>query len=219
MTKSQSVVSTEEKVKAQSLLSKHFPNYDWTDREHEFDADFVSKAWLTAGSLVEAVDKKTVERRLKNIECLINELWREFHALPLKVRGHESEDLWRRIMSINHDLTGQTPFVSTSNDVQSVYDSAMPRKKGFIRVMQERVNAFFAMHHNARDAEFAAKVQLSRNAADLWNKYKNQNPPIKPAHGTSYYNFVADLIQFAEKDWSVDATVRAYRSFIEDTDR
>ena len=197
MTKTKGLVSDEEKRQGRTLLQKHFPKYDWTERELDFQAHFVSASWLTAGSLVEAIDRKQVLERLEKIESLTNELWKEYHALPLKIRGHETENLWQRIMDVKYDLTGKTPFVTPDRVLQSVYDRGMPRKKGILALMRERAASFFNMHHNQRENEFARKVQLVQNANDLWVRYAGKKPPLKPSSATAYYNFIASMIEVA----------------------
>lgn len=217
MTKTRGIVSDEEKWRGRKLLQEHFPKYDWTEHELDFEAHFVSASWLTAGSLVEAIDRKRVLERLDKIESLTNQLWTEYHALPLTVRGHQTEDLWRRIMEITYDLTGKTPVVHADMKFQSTFDRGMPRKKGILALMRERAASFFKMHHNQRENEFPQKVQLVQHANDLWVRYARKKPPLKPSNG-SYYKFIAAMIEIAGKEWSVDKTVEAYRKHLEHKD-
>ena len=218
MTKTKGLVSTEEMQQARKLLLEHFPKYPWKESELDFQSRFISRSWLTAGSLVDAIDQKRVLERLDKIESLTNELWKEYHALPLRVRGHKTDDLWRRIMDITYDLTGKTPLVSFVKDEQALYDRLMPRKKGIVALMRERAASFFNMHHNQRENEFSRKVRLVQNANDLWVRYAGKKPPLKPSRGTAYYDFVADLIEVAGKDWGVDKTVEQYRKYLEHRD-
>ena len=217
MTKTKGLVSTEEMQKGRKLLLKHFPSYQWKERELSHEAHFISKSWLTAGSLVDAIDQKQVLERLDKIERLTNELWKEYHALPLRVRGHKTDDLWRRIMDITYDLTGKTPLVSSVKDDQALYDRLMPRKKGILGLMRERATSFFKMHHNQRENEFARKVQLVQHANDLWVRYAGKKPPLKPSDG-SYYKFIEAMIEVAGKKWGVDKTVEAHRKYLEHKD-
>lgn len=218
MREQESIAPTQESKAARDLLLAHFPKYEWTEKELESEAFFLTSSWLIAGDLVEAIDKKNVQERLDKIERLTNELWKEYHALPLKIRS-DRIDLWRRLMRIKYDLTGKTPFVSSSKLFQSPYEFAMPRKKGLLSTIRERVDDFFSMHQTQRDAEFSNKVRLCEIAVELWLKFERKKAPLKASQGTRYHNFIADLIDFSGKQWSVDRTMNAYRVFHKNDDR
>lgn len=206
----------QESQTAKDLLIEHFPEVEWTEGQLDFYCNFLSPSWLTAGSLVEAVEAKVVNKRLDNIERLAANLWTEYHKLPLQMRakrlGDEEHDLWRRLMKVTYDITGKTPFV-VHGAGQEIVARAMPRKMGALRRMRERASNFFPMHHNQRQCEFSSKVHLVTHCRELWLDLKGEDAPVAPSAGAPFYNFVGDVIMQAGKEWSVDVTLRKHRMF------
>lgn len=202
---------------ARDLLREHFPEVDWTERRLSFHAHFLTKSWLNAGSLVPAVEEKKELERLDRIESLIKDLWTEYHKLPLAVRSHlpgddDERDIWQRIMRLNYDLTGKTPFVSTGA-IQEAVARRMPRKQSAIAKKRARVSNFFKVHHTQREAEISKKIHLAAYCYDLWLELKGKAAPKVPSEGSAFYKFVSDVIQMAGKDWNVEVTLRKYHLF------
>lgn len=199
-----------------TFLKKHFPEIEWTEEEIEFRATFLTPEWLTTGVFTGAIDKSNVEERLDRIEKLIRNLDSEYRKLPLQVRKHlevgARGSLQQQIQYIHYDLTGEIPSFG-SEVMRNVYSELMPRKKGAIAQMRDRVEGLFSMHHTQRDNEFMQKVQLVDCGRRLWKELKEQEPPLVPSDGTAFHALIADLIVMAGKDWDAITCCKKHRDF------
>ena len=169
---------------AAEMLREHFP--DASESKIEWHAFFLGTSFATA-NLVGAIDRKAAIRRIESVEAMARRLSAEYQALPLVVKPRKS-DLSMRLSRVLDDLQAATDQ------------------------MRRNAEAAFPMHHNQRDAEFPAKVQLVQTARECWEDLSGETLPRYPGEAHPFRAFVEALIELHGREWGVDNTLRAWRT-------
>jgi hypothetical protein len=202
----------EDQRKAKQIVEKHFS--DCPRALVGEDYMFLTPKWLLNTSFISIIphqaknEGKNIHDRVDRIERLIRDLLTEYQQIPFQARMDGNAG-WS-ILRLYHDFIGEAP-----RDIRTVDGEPLfPRKQGYLAAYRDRLSEkTHLMHHNQRDDEFAEKVNLIRAARDYWHKWRGTEAPLQASKG-KYVAFVHDLIQLCEKEWSVEASMRAYRNYV-----
>jgi len=202
----------EDQRKAKQIVEKHFS--DCPRALVGDDYMFLTPRWLLNTSFIKIIpyqaknEGKSIHDRVDRIERLIRDLLTEYQQIPFQVSMGNSAEM--ALFRLYHDFTGETPKDIRFADGEPWF----PRKLGHLAALRDRLaKKTHLMHHNQRDDEFAEKVNLIRAARDYWHKWKGTEAPLQASKG-KYVAFVHDLIELCEKEWSVEASMRAYRNYV-----
>lgn len=204
------------------------PGEDWRDTLSEFFPtaslddhllQFLCPNVLVAGTVEETIVGEEAQDAVEQFSKSMHDALEAYKKIPLQVRSGKNDELPRILQRAEYLLTGKDPETGYYEA-----DPARPWPEGN-RELDRMVKAASdlpsvspkAEQHRAR--EKARLVEVGRR---LWHylkghgKYDDPADTIRaPRHAAEhqpFYWFIKVLIRWAGKDWSVERTMKAWRS-------
>ncbi|WP_306112804.1 MULTISPECIES: hypothetical protein [unclassified Roseovarius] len=217
----------------QKVIDEHFPGNSLS----EWELLLVNSDDLTDLDTIDVVNKAEQSKHLSELDNAIRTAWSAFGALhPVLKRNLETsfsenskkspamrglkpfslepeieplvvpDPFFLHLQTLVGHYLGQDP------DQISLDQSSLGGRQNCASVAEEFLSGLTPSSAQQRSNETLEKLVLIANARRLWMRLAKKIPPKQPSPGSSFFEFVADLIDATERGWDTESCFKAWVS-------
>ena len=193
---------------AHQIIKKNFPELN--KKRADLEAELLIPNLILSSAHQKWFVKKDAKKIVNDLERGLNLFIEAYNSLPRdlpkKAGFPERAELW----DLAYVILGSKP--SIGDEFPDVVErKEYPDHLGALSKLKKIINLELRdLHTNQAAHDVPQKAALYEYCVEVWERIKKRPAPVKPSEATAFADFLADVISFCEKNWSIESVYKAY---------